>query len=291
MWWGYTRRTPRKVKGGIRLQSTRGESAQSWWGKSWNQTLYKYIEEGRLGRGRSYARRGMVRFIEIKQGVARGVVQGSMRSPYICTIKVRQLNREAWGRVADELVKKPGVIAKMMAGQMPKELEDIFGSVGLSLFPDHMESDCDCYDWGNPCKHAAAVYLILAQELDRDPMLIMRLRGMDQKNLLGMMGVDPVWDTAHNTGESVLAPSVSDPEPIPLDAGTFWGRAGSSILPVTPAEVPTVSAVLPRKLGVFPFWRGEETFIDALDAVYKDASEKGMEYFLGDDDGSSPATK
>lgn len=284
MWWNYRRAKRREVKGGIKLQSKRGESAQSWWGKRWNEMLYQYVDEGRLSRARTYARRGQVKSVDIRDGVVRGVVQGSMRQPYECAIRAGQLSKEEWGRVADALMARPAVVAKMMAGRMPEELEEIFGNAGLSLFPNDMEAGCSCYDWENPCKHTAAVYLILTQQLDRDPLLILRLRGMDQKELLEMMGVSLVWDAALDAGASVLAPDASEQDPLPVETEAFWGREGSSRLQVTRADVPSMSAALPRRLGVFPFWRSEEVFIDALDAIYKDASGAGMASILGDDE-------
>lgn len=283
--WGYYRRTKRReVKGGIKLQSRRGESAQSWWGRRWNEMLYQYIDEGRLSRARTYARRGQVISVDTRDGVVRGTVQGSMRHPYESVIRVGQLSKEEWGRVADALMARPAVVAKMMAGRMPEELEEIFDNAGLSLFPNDMEAGCSCYDWENPCKHTAAVYLILSQQLDRDPLLILRLRGMDQKELLEMMGVSLVWDAALDAGASVLAPDVSEQDPLPVETEAFWGREGSPRLQITRADVPSMSAALPRRLGVFPFWRSEEAFIDALDAIYKDASGAGMASLLGDGD-------
>ena len=285
MWWRYRNTKRLDVEGGIKLQSRRGESAQSWWGRRWNEILYQYIDEGRLSRGRTYARRGQVISMDIRNGAVRGVVQGSMSEPYESTIMVDRLSSEEWGRVADALMTRPAVVAKMMTSRMPEEMEEIFGNAGLSLFPKDVETECSCYDWENPCKHTAAVYLIMSQQLDRDPLLMLRLRGMDQKELLEMMGVSLVWDAALDAGAPVLAPDTAGQDPLPVETGAFWGREGSSRLQVTRAGIPSMPAALPRRLGVFPFWRSEEAFMDALDAIYKDASGAGMAHFLADDDG------
>ena len=283
MWWQYRNTKRLDVEGGIKLQSRRGESAQSWWGLRWNEILYRYIDEGRLSRGRTYARRGQVISVDIQNGVVRGVVQGSMSEPYESTIRVDQLSRDEWGRVADALMAKPSVVAKMMTSSMPEELEGIFGNAGLSLFPKDVETECSCYDWENPCKHVASVYLIVSQQLDRDPLLLLRLRGMDQKELLEMMGVGLVWDSALDAGAPALA-DMSGHDPLPVEAGAFWGRE-STRLPVTQAAIPNMPAALPRRLGVFPFWRSEEALMDVLDAIYRDASGAGMAHYMGDDGG------
>ena len=283
--WYYRRRQLREVKGGIKLQSRRGESARSWWGQRWNDILYGYIDEGRLSRGRNYARRGQVASIDVEKGVVRGVVQGSERQPYKLTIKVRRLTKKEWERVADSLMARPAIAAKLMAGQMPEELEDVFEDAGLSLFPDDVKSECDCYDWENPCKHIAAVYLILSEQFDRDPFLILRLRGMDQGELLDMMGVRLAPDIVRDAGVSVLAPNAPEREPLPVEMGAFWGREGSARLQTGRADVPEEHAALPRRLGSFPFWRSGEAFADALETIYGNASKAGTAALLGEADG------
>jgi uncharacterized Zn finger protein len=44
---------------------------------------------------------------------------------------------------------------------------------------------------------------------------------------------------------------------------------------------PPLQAALLRRLGNFPFWRGNERFIDALVPAYTAASERAQEVLLG----------
>jgi len=56
-----------------------------------------------------------------------------------------------------------------LAGEMPGDIEAVFQDKGLSLFPQNerqIEFECSCPDWGNPCKHAAAIYYLVAEQLD-----------------------------------------------------------------------------------------------------------------------------
>ncbi len=78
-------------------------------------------------------------------------------------------------------------LARLLAGEMPHEIEDAFATTGLSLFPataDDLDSDCSCPDWENPCKHVAAVCYLLAEAFDRDPFLIFAWRGRPRERLL-----------------------------------------------------------------------------------------------------------
>jgi uncharacterized Zn finger protein len=43
---------------------------------------------------------------------------------------------------------------------------------------------CSCPDPENPCKHAAAVLYLLAEDFDLDPFLIFAWRGLDREALL-----------------------------------------------------------------------------------------------------------
>ena len=68
---------PREAKGGIRAQSRRGAFGESWWARRWISVLESFDLGARLGRGRSYARRGQVLDIAVERGLVEARVQGS----------------------------------------------------------------------------------------------------------------------------------------------------------------------------------------------------------------------
>ena len=76
------------------------------------------------------------------------------------------------------------------------------------------------------------------------------------------------------------------PEPLPLDPETFWGRLPENLdeekSPSLETHIPPVPAVLPKRLGKFPFWCGEEDLLEVLEEIYKKASSAGMMIFLGE---------
>ena len=99
--------------------------------------------------------------------------------------------------------------AKLLAGEMPQDIETVFEEAGLSLFPaklGDLETDCSCPDWSNPCKHIAAVYYLLGEEFDRDPFLIFTLRGMDRDELVALLG-KPVPRATPRPPADPLSPS------------------------------------------------------------------------------------
>ena len=279
---------PREAKGGIKAQSKRGGFGESWWAQRWVEVLEDLDLGARLTRGRSYARRGQVLSIDIEKGVVTAKVQGSRARPYRVEIRVERLWGSDWEKLTSALMQRPVFAAKLLAGQMPENIEDVFTDVGLSLFPDRsddLETDCSCPDWSNPCKHIAAVYLLLGEEFDRDPFLIFKLRGAEREELVGAAA-----ESGIGADEAAVYPSAeheadrSPPEPLPVDPVEFWGQENSEREEDVhgAAGIPTVSAALPKRLGNFPFWRGKESFVPVLEDIYRRASPAGLDVFLGE---------
>jgi uncharacterized Zn finger protein len=284
-WDFYEQKPAREVKGGIKAQSKRGAFGESWWAKRWIAVLESFNIGARLSRGRSYARKGQVINVDVGKGSVRAKVQGSSSRPYRITIEIKALTERDWKKLAHALSSEALFAAKLLAGEMPQEIEQVFTGVGLSLFPAKLrdlETDCSCPDWSNPCKHIAAVYYLLGEEFDRDPFLLFRLRGMSREELIELLDAAGGGDI-HETHAHQAHPAASElpREPLAANADAFW-RGGD--LPadlfgeVTP---PPVNAALPKRLGNFPFWRGTERFLEALEPVYTQASARGLDLFLG----------
>ena len=47
-----------------------------------------------------------------------------------------------------------------------------------------LEPECDCPDWGWPCKHAAALCYQIARLLDVDPFVLLLMRGRGERELM-----------------------------------------------------------------------------------------------------------
>jgi hypothetical protein len=187
-WWLDAERTrPRKVEGGIQINSTRGEVARTWWSKRFLTVLESIVVGGRMARGRSYARQGQIVSLDVAAGGATAQVQGSRPKPYAVRVGVPAFGKAEWGQVADALVADASLAAALLAGEMPREIEAVFDAVGLSLFPASARDlalDCSCPDQAVPCKHLAAVCYVLAERFDDDPFAMLELRGRDRETLL-----------------------------------------------------------------------------------------------------------
>src|SRR4029078_13524021 len=117
------------------------------------------VNPGRLARGRTYARAGQVVSLDAGREGVEAIVQGSRPDPYRVSIRFRRLSDADWVRVIDAMSAEALYAARLLSGEMPEQIEDVFAAVGSSLFPnteDDMETRCSCPDWANPCKHIAA---------------------------------------------------------------------------------------------------------------------------------------
>jgi uncharacterized Zn finger protein len=285
--WGYPKSRPIRAEGGVKAQSKQGAFGSSWWAKRWIGVLEGFDIGSRLARGRSYARKGQVLSIAVENGKVKASVQGSRPRPYEVEIEVETLSGDDWAKVLDALGRQALFAAKLLAGEMPQDIEEVFKEVGLSLFPARsadLKTDCSCPDWSNPCKHIAAVYYLLGEEFDRDPFLIFALRGLDRDALMARLGA-----TSAAAGASPDAPAARPAEPLSERAEAFWGEPAARFdADLGSVEIPREPAALPRRLGGFPFWRGETPFLDGLAPIYASASPRGLDVLLGPTDRADP---
>jgi hypothetical protein len=100
---------------------------------------------------------------------------------------------------------------------MPPGLADDAEAAGVVLLPgpQDLEPRCNCPDWGYPCKHAAALCYQVARLLDRDPFVLLLLRGRDEPWLtaeLGRRNMARAATEATSGTSDVRAPAVEPAE-------------------------------------------------------------------------------
>jgi len=152
------------------------------WGAWFAEALEGFDESGRLSRGKSYANTGRVVSIEFEGRSAIAKVKGRSRPWYKVRIDFPPLGEAAVNKLFALIEAEPLLLARIEAGELPSELIDRLKASRIELIPrawSSMKRSCDCPDWGDPCKHMAAVHYLIAQEVDRDPGLLFRLRGVD----------------------------------------------------------------------------------------------------------------
>ena len=186
----YPVRIPRYATG-IRAQESRTGQGRSWWAKEWARRLEAMGLKGRLGRGKNYAVSGQVVSMDIDGNRVTAKVQGSREDPYEVTIDFRTPEGEALTRLVEAIRGEPMLVGRLLADDLPTEIGLFFRAEGYDLFPGgklgpgkyDMTTKCNCPDYANPCKHAAAALLILGEEITRRPMTLLELRGITMEDL------------------------------------------------------------------------------------------------------------
>ncbi len=154
----------------------------SWWSEAWLKTLQDK-DPDRMERGARYASQSKVKNMEIEGAEVRAQVFGSRQFPYDTTIVFAPFADEARLLIEQLFKRNPDAHDRVL----PYHWQEVLQENGHSLIPDpvsQMSLDCNCPDWGWPCKHLAASCCELAYYLDQDPWLILRLQGLEFKPLV-----------------------------------------------------------------------------------------------------------
>lgn len=263
----YTSKKP-PPEHGIKLKKL----GATWWGLRWIEALEHVLggDAGRLARGRSYARAGRTHDLVVQGGRVNARVTGSRPEPYRVEIVLAQLSPAVWAAAISGMAEKAQFAAELLAGQMPKQIDDVFRAAGASLFPTDrktLTTDCTCPDWGDPCKHVAAAHYVLGEALDRDPFLLFELRGRSKDQVLSELRQQR-GDAAE--GEAAQAPSVTLGTLSPED----YERAPRALPTLSFSfEAPAKPGALLRQLGAPSSWHGETSPVDALAPVVHVAAE------------------
>jgi uncharacterized Zn finger protein len=246
---------------------------REWWVQQWLDLLDKYRFKKRLERGRNYARQGNVLSIEFRSLKVIARVQGSETQPYKISLWLDTFTDDDWNFVFDTLSERAIFSAKLLAGEMPTNIEDIFAANGLRLFPfslPEIASRCSCPDKANPCKHVIAVYHLLGDRFADDPFLLFQLRGRSKHEAIAALrsrrGSTTTDETTIESGVSEASP------PVPLDLSSFW-TYDQPLDPSLIAIVPSSENAVLDVLGTMPLASGRHTIrptdIAALEAFLK----------------------
>lgn len=236
---------------GIRLQATRSVKPRTWWGREWQDYMESCHMGARIGRGRQYATGGNVRSLTISRGCAEAVVAGSGGNRYT----VRAECETASGAVKKRLLGRlcaPAALARLLAGDLPERVGTIFKAEGLPLVPTQscpLSVSCSCPDSASHCKHVAALLFVLGEAACGNPLLLLRMRGIDEDALFGVEGFRDIC--AKIACECADAAGESEGDAVGGDGPAAFANASGR-------------GPLASLLGPLPFWRGESRFTDAI---------------------------
>lgn len=285
------------------------ESPQ-WWVQRWNDLLNSYRFKKRLERARNYAREGNVLSVEFKGPQVLAKVQGTALEPYELSLSIDPFSEEDWNYVVETMATEAIYSAELLAGEMPQNIEKVFTSNGLSLFPftlSDIHSRCSCPDPQNPCKHIGAVYYQLGDRFSEDPFVLFQLRGRTKEQILDDLrqlrstGVGTQRNIDRGNSSMVALEEESKdneaiPNPIPatvsppltnketegtetqtpLNIEQFWQYyepLDSSLVVIAP---PPDNRTILDVLGTIPLASANVSVMQYLDGVYKTVTQQAV---------------
>jgi len=274
-WW--ERHGPRLPSHGIKAQTRRGAFGKTWWASRWIAALERLVNPGRLARGRTYARTGQVVSLEVDRDGVKAVVQGSRPKPYDVTITFTRLTDKEWDRVVDAMAAEALYAARLLSGEMPEQIEEVFAAAGTSLFPadaNDMRTTCSCPDTANPCKHIAAVHYLLGERFDEDPFLMFLLRGRSRDEIVAAL--------RERRGGSASEAAPEAEQTVEADLSTFWSVPPQTEEVALHFALPESDALAVKRLGQPPFVRDQAAFTAVMERLYQQIGEYALLLALGD---------
>jgi uncharacterized Zn finger protein len=252
-----------------------------WWGGRFWAVMESIGLAHRLERGKRYARAERVLAVAVEPGIVSADVQGSRYEPYRAELGIRVFTEEEWERAVETLASQALFSAKLLAGEMPEDIEGAFAEIGLPLFPsspDELRMTCTCPDGVVPCKHIAALHYVLADRLDEDPFLLFRWRGKSREVLLRELRKKRAAEASGRPTARSSTPSLEE------SLGDFW-KLGESFDSISiSVEPPAVSALLLKRLGLPVFWKPHPEIRGSLERLYAKVTERAMALaYLGRD--------
>ncbi|WP_421658790.1 SWIM zinc finger family protein [Leptothermofonsia sp. ETS-13] len=271
------------------------QPSREWWAQRWIDVLESFGWVRRLARARVYAREGNVLSLEFKGPKVFALVQGTAPEPYKVTLSLDPFTDEQWGYIIESMAQRAVFSAKLLAGEMPQNIEEVFTSNGLSLFPFtkfDIHSKCSCPDPANPCKHIGAVYYLLGDRFSEDPFVLFQLRGRTKEQIIEALrqirsegnpepAAKPDLEAPQGSAETPYDAFLATQKPI--EVNQFWQyteQLEPSLVVITPP--PSGETVL-DVLGPIPFKPSAsgnaetaQAVMDYLKSIYQNASQQAV---------------
>ncbi|MGR8932912.1 MAG: SWIM zinc finger family protein [Gammaproteobacteria bacterium] len=276
------------------------KAIRTWWGQRFIDALETFTDSARLARGRGYANNERIKTWQRQGHIVSAQIRGNV-NPYFgvykeplykTQISFQAIDAANWQQLIQILGSSAGFISRLMLNEVPDNIEDAFQSLKLHLLPHSrkdLKTDCSCPDYANPCKHIAGLYYFLAAQLDRDPLLLFELRGLERGELQQQLRATPLGqalaaaladaETSVEASAGYFTRPLVQPLPERMTPNEFWHgrkRLPENLPPAAPAAIPALQI---KKGGDFPpFWPYAHSFIETMEGVYQAIRKRESEW-------------
>ena len=141
----------------------------------WFENIERLDDINHLKHGEIYARDGSVQNFQINDNVVDCHVEGAPGDYFNVKIKFKKLSNHDKGKLNKLILENHQFQTKILNDVVPQELFDC----NVNIFPKSLKDfsiSCTCKNKGLFCKHVAAVFHYLLNEIYKNPFLILTLR-------------------------------------------------------------------------------------------------------------------
>ena len=204
---------------------------ESWWAERLRLSCEAKTSGTRATSARTYVRQGRVLSWQLSPGLITAQVQGKEAWPYEVNIEFTVAKPVLADGMAVWFQENRALALSILGGDLSEIVERALNERMGSLFPQparpgrvpvEPRCDCTCFDMSHACKHAMAVIYTLCRELDTQPLLLLKLRGLPLDDWLAV----PVTQTLlvgpetppgyYRSGDGWQDPSPLSPDVDPL---------------------------------------------------------------------------
>jgi uncharacterized Zn finger protein len=164
------------------------------------------VEESAYGEreqrdARALARAGAVGGIIVDAGSFVASVEDD-QGVWTARVALPVLDEAGVAALVEVVAAEAGRAPALLAGELPHPLVEHAEEMGVELLPygGELDASCTCDAWLDPCAHALALMTQTTWLLERDPLVLLHLRGLPRDDLLARLhersGSDEPQDAA-----------------------------------------------------------------------------------------------
>ena len=159
--------------------------SKSWWGREW-LTVIENLNEDRVNDDESYSNPFKISDFRYQNGKIIAQVAENRSTYYITELSLEAFTEKQLEILAEILASSSLIHGDLALGKLPTILNTELLENGINLFPiswKDIKSKCNCPSPASPCEHQSELFYMIGSELDKDPSLLLKLRGVPESFL------------------------------------------------------------------------------------------------------------
>ena len=277
---GFRRKTegPRRVRNGVRIQRREQDTTFSWPACDWLEVVLQGFTPELRAEGLEFSHKGQTASLNIEPTCIEAKVQDIKARPHNVRITFDSIDRAGWDRVIACMAKEARYTAKLVTGEISPDFIDPFQEAGLSLLPtaETMSIECDCE--GTPCRHVANVAYLVADRMERDPLMILTLRGLYGPRFLERLQEARLLATSGKSRAHPVPPAASKARDMPSPEEvieSYWSSSAALAEFEKSANTTHTPHALLRRLGNAPL-EGKFPLLGLLASIYDSVADSAQ---------------